>query len=351
MEEPSAHPLFEDLYNTLPTTRKVANLVKKGGLKGLPNAVRQADQAFYQEVSCRSALNRVRGMPFEWTLNPYRGCTHGCHYCFARRYQMHLELDVSDHFSTVILVKTNLPEVLRRELTRDAWRAQSEPQLVAFGTATDPYQSIEGHYQLSRRTLAALVDHSTAVTIVTKGPLILRDQDLLLDLSRRARCTVSISIPTVDEEAWQKLEPGTAPPLQRLRVVRQLAKAGVDAGVLMAPIVPGISSHPRKIERTIRTIADHGAQYVGSALMHLEGGTRDHFFAFLRAEYPHLVERYGQLYAGKYAETGYREQVRSVMATLTARYGVNRPSSVTRNSQGDRSGRPPAQLSRAARPR
>ena len=322
MNGPVPQPLFDDLRTNLPTTRVIADLVRGEGRSGLPDAVRRADEALYQEVTCRSALNRVRGMPFEWTLNPYRGCTHGCHYCFARRYQAQLELDAGDDFSSVILVKTNFPDVLRRELSRDAWRAQAEPQLVAFGTATDPYQPIEGHYQLSRKSLAALIDHPTPVTIVTKGPLILRDRDLLSHLSRRTRCTVSMSIPTVDEEAWQRLEPGTAPPLQRLKVVRELADAGIDTGVLMAPIVPGISSHPGKIERTIRAIAEHGARYVGGFVMHLEGGTRDHFFAFLRAEYPHLVERYGQLYAGKYPGRGYRERV--VMATLTARYGVGR---------------------------
>ena len=330
--------LFKDLPAP-PTTRAVADRVRQEGRAGLPSPLRRAgrtgrtgrnNDALYQEVTCRSALNRVRGMPFEWTLNPYRGCTHGCHYCFARRYQSQLELDASDDFSSVILVKTNFAEVLRRELVRDAWRARAEPQLIAFGTATDPYQPIEGHYRLSRQALAVLVDHPTPVSLVTKGPLVLRDRDLLAELSQRTRCSVSISIPTVDEEAWQRLEPGTAHPLQRLKAVRQLVDAGIDAGVLMAPTVPGISSHPRKIERTIRTIAEHGAKYVGGFVMHLEGGTRDHFLAFLRSEFPHLVERYGQLYASKYPAPEYRKRVRAVVATLTERYGLCQPQ---RNDQ------------------
>ena len=227
--------------------------------------------------TCRSVLNRVRGIPFEWTLNPYRGCTHGCHYCFARRYQKQLELNANDDFSSVILVKINFPSVLRQKLVRNAWQSRAGSQLVAFGTATDPYQPIEGHYRLSRQTLAVLADHPTPISLVTKGPLIIRDRDLLSDFVATNPMHVSISIPTVDEEAWQRIEPGTAHPLQRLRTVRQLVDGGIDAGVLMAPIVPGITSHPHKIERTVRTIAEYGAKYVDGFVMHLEGETRDHF--------------------------------------------------------------------------
>ena len=201
-----------------------------------------ADDATYQEVVCRSALNRVKGMPFRWTLNPYRGCTHGCHYCFARRYQHQLELDAGDAFSSVVLVKTNFPEVLRRELDRPRWR----PELVAFGTATDPYQPIEGRYQITRRSLMALAANPTPVGLITKGPMVVRDRDLLVELSRRTACTVSVSVPTVDEDAWRALEPGTAHPLQRLRAVRALTDAGVDAGVLMAPIVSPVQLAPGK---------------------------------------------------------------------------------------------------------
>ena len=316
-------PLFTGQPLALPTIRAVANRVKAHGVGGLPNAARRADQTTYQEVQCRSALNRVRGMPFQWTLNPYRGCTHGCHYCFARRYQTQLELGSGDDFSSVVLVKVNFPSVVRRELSREAWQVSNRDtqDLIAFGTATDPYQPIEGHYRLSRQTLEALVEHPTPIGLITKGPMVVRDKDLLSELSRHTRSTVSVSVPSVDEEAWEKLEPGTAHPLQRLRAVRDLRDAGIDAGVLMAPIVPGITSHPAKIERTIKAIADHGATYVGGFVMHLEGGTRDHFMRFLGQEFPHLVERYGRLYAGKYASTAYAERVRTVLGTIRARYG------------------------------
>ena len=302
----------------LPTTRDVARLRARHGAGGLPDAVRRGDDAAYQEIVCRTALNRVRGLPFAWTLNPYRGCTHGCHYCFARRYQAQLEMGPGDEFSSVILVKVNFPEVLRRELRRGSHGGE----LVALGTATDPYQPIEGRYRLTRRALEALAERPTPLALVTKGPLVVRDIDVLAALSRKTACTVSVSVPTVDEEAWRRLEPGTAHPLQRLRAVRALTDAGVDAGVLMAPIVPGISSAPARLEATVRAVADHGARFVGAGLLYLEGGTRAHFLEFIAREYPALVEGYGRLYAGKYATPRYTAQVNAVLGTLRSRYGL-----------------------------
>ena len=311
------HRLF-DVSPQRPTTRTVALLLRTAGSAALVDAVHRADAARYQEVICRSALNRVEGMPFTWTLNPYRGCTHGCHYCFARRYQTHLELDPGDEFSSVILVKINFPEILRRELARPSWKKA----LVAFGTATDPYQPIEGQYKLTRRSLEALIAHPTPIGLVTKGPMAVRDADLLAELSRRTRCTVYFSVPTVDAEAWRVLEPGTAHPLQRLRAVRELNDAGVNTGVLMAPIVPGFTSHPAKLERTIKAIVDHGARFIGTTLLHLEGGTRTHFMEFLSREFPHLVTKYDRLYAGKYARRSYAAQVHGILDTLKQRYAA-----------------------------
>jgi len=318
-------PALFDLSPPPPTTRRLADLIRQhrgansSENPALPNAVHRADDTDYQEVTCRSALNKVQGMPSSWTLNPYRGCTHGCHYCFARRYQSHLELGTGDEFSSIILVKVNFADVLREELAHPAW----QPKIIGFGTATDPYQPIEGHYRLTRRSLEALVDHSTPIGLITKGPMVVRDFDLLVELSRKAACTVHMSVPTVDEEAWRALEPGTAHPLQRLRAVRALADAGVEAGVLMAPIVPGLTSQPAKIERTIKAIADHGARFCGGMVMHLEGGTRDHFMRFLSQEFPELAPRVNRLYAGKYAPTAYRKQVQGVMDLLRQRYGLH----------------------------
>src|SRR6266851_1125933 len=185
-----SYPLLFDLGATKPTTRDVANTVKAGGTAALTEAERRADQARYQEVACRSALNRVKGMPFDWTLNPYRGCTHGCHYCFARRYHVQFEMDSGDEFASVILVKQNIVGVLARELDRPAWTRE----LVAFGTATDPYQPIEGHYKLTRRSLEALANARTPVGLITKGPMAVRDKDVLAELGKRTRCTVYFSV-------------------------------------------------------------------------------------------------------------------------------------------------------------
>ena len=312
-------PLLFQLSSDTPTTRQIAMIVKAGGAAALSEAQRRADAARYQEVQCRSALNRVKGMPFEWTLNPYRGCTHGCHYCYARRYHTQFELGVDDEFSSIIFVKTNFVQVLRRELERPSWTGE----YVAVGTATDCYQPIEGHYKLTRRSLEAMRDFHNPVGVVTKGPMVVRDKDILLDLTAGAGCGVYISVPTVDEDAWQMLEPGTAPPLQRLRAVRELVDSGIRAGVLMNPIVPGITSKPVLLERTMKAIADHGARFVGCNVMFLDGGTRDHFMRWLEQEFPELVEGYRSLYTGKYASPPYRREVAHVVGALRRKYGVN----------------------------
>jgi DNA repair photolyase len=289
-------------------------MVKAGGAAALTEAERRADEARYQEVSCRSALNRVKGMPFRWTLNPYRGCTHGCHYCFARRYHTQFELNAGDEFASVILVKTNFCTVL----DRPCWTRE----LVALGTATDPYQPIEGHYRLTRRTLELLARARTPVGLVTKGPMIVRDRDVLGDLSKVATCNVYMSVPTVDEDAWRQLEPGTAHPLQRLRAVRDLVDAGINAGVLMAPIVPGFSSSRSKLERTIKAIADHGARFVGCNVMYLQDGTRTHFLEFVSREFPAMLPRFERLYQGKYPPNAYRTEVKAMVHVLQRRYGM-----------------------------
>ena len=311
--------LLFDLGKRNPTTRQIADLVRERGAEALDEATLRADAAKYQEVRCRSALNPVRGMPFDWTLNPYRGCTHGCHYCYARRYQTQFELNSDDQFASIIFVKTNFVDVLREELARPSW----EREYVAVGTATDCYQPIEGHYKLTRRSLQALLEFNNPVGVVTKGPMIVRDKDVLTDLTAGPGVSVYISVPTVDEDAWRLLEPGTAPPLKRLRAVRELADAGIRAGVLMNPIVPGITSKPALMERTVKAIADHGARFVGCNVMFLEGGTRDHFMRWLDQQFPHMVEGYKGLYAGKYAPSSYRKEVGNVLGMLRRKYGVN----------------------------
>jgi DNA repair photolyase len=320
----SAHPLLFDIGSRGPTTRQIADRVKAGGTAALTEAEQRAavggNEARYQEVTCRSALNRVQGMPFEWTLNPYRGCTHGCHYCFARRYHVQFEMNSDDEFASVILVKRNFVDVLRRELDRPAWTRDH----VAFGTATDPYQPIEGHYRLTRGAIEALAAARTSIGLITKGPMVVRDRDVLKKLSDAAGCTVCMSVPTVDEDAWRVLEPGTAHPLQRLRAVRELVDAGINAGVLMAPIVPGFSSSRTKLERTIKAIADHGARFLGCNVMYLQDGTRTHFMKFIEREFPAMRPRFDRLYVRKYPPEEYRKELKAMVRLLQDRYGLTR---------------------------
>ena len=311
--------LLFDLGRKPPTTKMIALQVREHGPDSLGQAQRRADEARYQEITCRSALNPVKGMQFfNWTLNPYRGCTHACEYCFARRYQTQFELGPGDEFSSLIFVKVNFPDVLRRELDKPSWTRE----LVALGTATDPYQPIEGHYKLTRRTLEALIAARTPVGIVTKGPMVVRDADLLAELSRVAACTVCLSVPTVDEDAWRTLEPGTAHPMQRLRAVRTLREAGVNAGVLMAPVVPGFTTQRTKLEATIKACVDHNAAFVNANLLYLKGGTKDHFMGFLRQDHPDMARAYERLYAGAYAPAEYAGAVRELIDTLKERQGV-----------------------------
>ncbi|MBI2460291.1 MAG: radical SAM protein [Candidatus Rokubacteria bacterium] len=255
----------------------------------------------YEEVQARGVLNPVRGMGFRWSLNPYRGCTHGCHYCFARRYHSYLDLNPDRSFESVIFVKVNAPAVLREELARPSWRRE----LVAIGTATDPYQPVEGRYRLTRGILEILAEFRTPASLVTKGTMVVRDRDVLAELGRRASATVSISLTTLDRDLWRRLEPGTPPPEQRLRAMGELARVGIRAGVLLAPIVPGLTATPRHLAPLLRAAADHGARFVVPNLLYLKPGVKEHFEAFLAAEAPDLLPLYRRLYPGAYAPRAY----------------------------------------------
>jgi DNA repair photolyase len=231
----------------------------------------------------------------------------------------------------LIFVKTNFPDVLRKELDKPSWTRER----VALGTATDPYQPIEGHYKLTRRSLDALIAGRTPVGIVTKGPMVVRDKELLVELARVAGCTVCVSVPTVDEDAWRALEPGTAHPLQRLRAVRTLREAGINAGVLMMPVVPGFTTQPSKLQATVKAIAEHGAAFLGANVMYLKGGTKDHFMGFLAREFPQMVESYGRLYAGAYAAPAYVKEVRSLIEMFKQRQGMTGKNRDFENAEPD----------------
>jgi DNA repair photolyase len=314
---------FPLLFDTAepPGLRDIATVVRALGTEGLTEAARRADQARYQEVEVRSALAEARGMPFRWALNPYRGCTHACAYCYARKYQRHLELGAGDDFSSLILVKVNLPRVLAKEVARPRWARES----VAIGTATDPYQPIEGHYRITRACAAVLLAAKTPFSVVTKGPMVVRDVDVFQDAMAGAGCEIFVSVPTVDEAVWPRLEPGTAPPGQRLRAIEQLTKAGIDTGVLMMPLVAGLSTSRSSIDRTLRAIRDSGARFVGANVARFDPGVREYFFDFLSREYPHLLDGYERLYTRTSASTGYVRQVKAVVDETARRLGL-RPS-------------------------
>ena len=224
-------------------------------------------------------------MAFRWSINPYRGCVHSCHYCFARRYHGFFDLNADEDFTSVIFAKVNAPEVLRLELSRRSWKREQ----VALGTAADPYQPIEGRYRITRGILEALRDFRTTVGLITKGTLVVRDTDVLSAFSRRAPATVNISVTTMDRGLWRKMEPGKPPPGKRLESIKRLTEAGVNAGVLLAPIVPGITASLENLEEVVHAAARHNARFVSAAVLYLKEGVKEHFQRFLMQSYPHLL--------------------------------------------------------------
>lgn len=276
----------------------------------------------FHEVRARSVLNRVPGasrMPFEWTVNPYRGCTHACVYCFARRSHSYLDLDTGIDFDTQIVVKVNAPEVLRRELASPRWRGEH----VAMGTNVDCYQRAEGRYRLMPGILTALSEHANPFSILTKGTLILRDLDLLRRAAEVTDVGLCVSVGFTDERLWRTVEPGTPAPGRRLDVVRALSEAGLGCGVLMAPVIPFLSDHPDRLRDTVRAIAASGATSVTPLVLHLRAGAREWFMSWLAREHPYLVPRYERLYAdGAYAPKWYQRRITRQVHELAREYGI-----------------------------
>jgi DNA repair photolyase len=276
-------------------------------------------RAQYREEPCRSALNAVRGMPFKWSLNPYMGCAHRCTFCYVRAFEHRADRPWDDRYGQTIRVKTNVAEVLRRELARPSWARES----VAVGAATDPYQPAEGRYRLTRGCLEALAEAWNPFGLITRGPLVVRDLDVLCEASRRAEVSVTFSVPTLDEEVWRRTEPGTPPPGQRLRALKKLVDAGVKAGVGMAPILPGISDSPEQLAEVVRAAREAGATGVWANVLFLRPGTREHFLECLARDWPEQLERYEELYSDRaYLGRKQTEPVRERVRELAARHGV-----------------------------
>jgi DNA repair photolyase len=283
-------------------------------------------RATYIETTCKSALNRVSGMPFKWSLNPYRGCVHACHYCYARATHAYMGMNADEDFETKIVVKTNFADVLRRELARPSWSGEQ----VAIGTATDAYQPAEGRYRITRRSLEALLAYRNPIGIVTKSTLILRDADLLAELARIARVRVYFTVTTLDLELWRMVEPGTPPPLKRLAVMRRLVGAGVPCGVLMAPVLPGLTDSTASIEAVASAAVEHGAASFSAIPLRLAPLVKEHFYDFVASEFPVLLPRYRRGYAGTHAPNGYIEKLSARVEEIRARYEFGEDSMRTR---------------------
>jgi DNA repair photolyase len=267
----------------------------------------------YREEPCRSALNRVKGMRFNWSLNPYMGCVHRCTFCYVRAFERRADRPADDRYGTSIRVKINVAEVLRLELARPSWQREQ----VTIGAATDPYQPAEGRYRLTRACLEALAEAGTPFSIITRGPMIVRDIDVLAAAARRASVSVTFSIPTLDEEVWRKTEPSTAHPRQRLRAVSMLVEAGIKTGVGMAPILPGISDRADQLRDVVKAAREAGATGIWANLLFLRPGTREHFLENLARDWPEELERYERLYReraylGKEETTPLRKQVNAL---------------------------------------
>ena len=273
----------------------------------------------YREEACKSALNRVRGMPFSWSLNPYMGCAHRCTFCYVRAFERRAHRPADDRYGRSIRVKVNVADVLRRELARPSWQGES----VAIGAATDPYQPAEGRYRLTRACLEVLAAAANPFSLITRGPMIVRDLDVLQEAARRADVGINFSIPTLDEHVWRLTEPETAPPRQRLRALERLVDAGIKAGVGMAPILPGISDRPDQLAEVVKAAREAGAVHVWANLLYLRPGTREHFLEHLARDWPEELERYERLYArGAYLPHSERKPVQQHVAELRRRYGV-----------------------------
>ena len=273
----------------------------------------------YREEPCRSALNRVKGMGFGWSLNPYMGCAHRCTFCYVRAFELRADRPSDNRYGRSIRVKVNVEEVLRKELARPSWDGKT----VAIGAATDPYQPAEGRYKLTRGCLRALRDAANPFSLITRSPMIVRDLDVLVEAAARAEVGVVFSVPTLDEEVWRRTEPGTPPPRRRLEALSELVAAGVKAGVGMAPILPGISDSRKQLEQVVRAAREAGATNVWANVLYLKPGTREHFLEALASDWPEELDRYERLYASRaYLPKAEVEPVRTLVAELRNRHGI-----------------------------
>jgi DNA repair photolyase len=272
-----------------------------------------AVQTRFYEVRAKSILNRVpeaSRMPFRWTINPYRGCTHACVYCFARPTHTYLDFDAGRDFEREIVVKVNAPELLRAALARPSWSHEH----VALGTNTDPYQWVEGRYELMPGIWEALRDAANPCSILTKSPLLLRDLPVMKEIAQRTDFSAALSVPTLDERAWRATEPHTPNPRARLDAVADLTGAGIKTGVLVAPLMPGINDAPDQIAEILELASQAGAAYISGIALHLRGEVKGLFLEWLEANRPDLTALYESLYKrGAYMPVDERRRLAGVV--------------------------------------
>jgi DNA repair photolyase len=279
-------------------------------------------RASYLEDTCKTAINKVPDasrVPFRWTINPYRGCTHSCHYCFARAFHSYLDLGIGDDFASKIIVKTNVVEVLRRELASPKWTGEH----IAMGTATDPYQHCEGRYKLTRGVVSALADFSNPLSMLTKSTMIVRDLDVFHRLARRADVTVSMSVGTLDESVRRVVEPGTPPGRRRLEILARFADAGIRTGVLVAPILPGLTDDEEHLDEVVSACVEAGVMFASPIALHIRKSIRDYVVPWVERTYPHLAPLYRELYGRRaYAPKEYQQQLSERFSRVRERHGL-----------------------------
>ncbi|WP_243754046.1 Rv2578c family radical SAM protein [Labedaea rhizosphaerae] len=295
------------------------------GLPGVVRTVRTPEFAgmVFHEVRAKSVLNRVPGsspMPFAWTVNPYRGCSHACTYCFARNSHTYLDLDSGKDFDSEIVVKVNVAEVLARQLRAPSWQHDH----VAMGTNTDPYQRVEGRYQLMPGIIKALAESGTPFSILTKGPVLARDLPLLADAAQQVEVGVGVSIALLDRDLQHSVEPGTASPQARLDLVRKIREAGLPCGVMIAPVLPRLTDSTDQLDALLAAVADAGATGATVLALHLRKGAREWFLQWLERTHPSLLPVYRKLYArGATVDPQYRAWLGAKVGPLLRKYKLN----------------------------
>ncbi len=297
------------------------------------------------EVEAKTVINHVPGnMPFSWTINPYRGCSHACVACFARPTHTYLDMNAGRDFESKIVVKVNAPEVLRRQLAAKRWKGEH----IALGTNTDPYQRAEGRYALMRGIIEAMIEYRNPFSILTRGPLMLRDLDLLTEAAKVTEVSTAFSIPTLDEDAWRATEPGSPNPRARMDAVATLNRAGIPCGVMVAPLLPGITDDPAGIRTVVEAAIEAGATHVSPILLHLRPGVREQFMDWLAGSHPDLVPRYEEMYrTSAYSTPRNRKETAWKVASAVRKAGGLRPRPAIAE-RFLRGSEPPARRSRPA---